>query len=228
MRCLLRCVILRDGGFMTDMAKPLMRALIQARMSSNRFPGKSLAPFRGKPLIWYVVRACMEGMGDASLVTVVTTDQPAERPLVAYLKDIGVSVFCGPADNVFRRYTEALWFYPCDWFFRVCGDSPLLEPIILKRARLWIEKEQPLCDIASNVWPTRQNPPGQSCEVIRTETFLSVNEDLLNDQDCEHVTKIFYRRPDLFSCVSLSLAEGAWQHESYTVDTIEDLKRLEH
>ena len=36
---------------------PTVRGFIQARMSSARFPGKVLAPFRGRPVIAWVIDA---------------------------------------------------------------------------------------------------------------------------------------------------------------------------
>ena len=222
-----RIVTIHDPVYTaSEKRTPLVRCLIQARMTSERFPGKSLAPFQGKPLIWWVVRACMAAVDDASLVTVLTTDQPAERPLVAYLKDIGVSVFCGPAKDVFRRYKEALWFYPCEWFFRVCGDSPLLDPAVLRQAKELLTPDTTV-DVFTNVWPERRNPPGQSCELVRTSSFLSVDESELTDIDREHLISFFYRHPDKFSIYRLPASSGSWSQSAYVVDTIEDLRRLE-
>ena len=201
---------------------PVIHWMIQARMSSTRFPGKSLAPFRGDPLIWHVIQACVQAANNASQVIVVTTHQSAERPLVAYLRDIGITLYLGSPENVFLRYQGALRYYPCDWFFRVCGDSPLLDPRLFEHAQALIRDG---VDVISNVYPARQNPPGQSVELIRTATFLSVDPNTLTDADTEHVTKVFYRQPERFHLLTAPW-KRVWPHGSYTVDTVEALRRL--
>lgn len=201
---------------------PVIHWMIQARMSSQRFPGKSLAPFRGDPLISHVIQACVRAATTASQIIVVTTNQPAERPLVAYCRELGIKCSCGSPENVFHRYREALRYYPCDWFFRVCGDSPLLDPQVFTHAQALIRDK---VDVISNVYPTRQNPPGQSVELIRTATFQAIDEDTLINVDKEYVTTVFYRQPERFRIVTAPW-KRVWPHGAYTVDTVEDLRRL--
>lgn len=203
---------------------PVVHWLIQARMSSTRFPGKSLAPFHGTPLIWHVIQACLAAAPTSPQVMVVTTDQPADHPLVLYLRALGISLYRGSPQNVFRRYTGALKVYPCDWFFRVCGDSLLLDPRVFQHAHALIRDG---VDVISNVYPVRQNPPGQSVELIRTATFQSIDDTTLTDTDREHVTTVFYRQPEKFRIVT-SPWTRTWEQQSYTVDTIDDLRRLEN
>jgi spore coat polysaccharide biosynthesis protein SpsF len=39
-----------------------IHVFIQARMSSRRFPGKVLAPFRGHPIIWHVLERVAQAL----------------------------------------------------------------------------------------------------------------------------------------------------------------------
>ena len=55
-----------------------------------------------------------------------TSGEPADDPLAALMRELGVAVFRGPLENVFRRFQLCLEEYPCTWFFRICADSPLL------------------------------------------------------------------------------------------------------
>src|SRR6476646_7667507 len=108
-----------------------VKAFIQARMSSQRYPGKVLAPFRGEPMIWHVVRAVETALPRPDLL-VVTSTHPTDDPLVHYLQAVGIQVFRGPLDNVLQRFLLCLQSHPCEWVLRINGDSPLLWPELLQ------------------------------------------------------------------------------------------------
>ena len=102
----------------------MVRVFIQARMSSQRFPGKVLAPFNGKPLIAQVIWRLTQVIS-ADAVVVATSMEPTDDPLAAYVRELGIAVFRGPLSNVFRRFQLCLETYPCTWSVRICADSPL-------------------------------------------------------------------------------------------------------
>jgi hypothetical protein len=100
-----------------------VRAFVQARMSSRRFPGKVLAPYRGWPVIRHVMAAVTEAFGDRVPLTVLTSVEPSDDPLVAYLEHLGVDVFRGPLDDVFERFRQCLCGRPCAWMLRLNADT---------------------------------------------------------------------------------------------------------
>jgi len=200
-----------------------VRVFIQARMSSQRFPGKVLAPFRQEPIVRQVVRAATAAAGSESAV-VLTSDEPSDDPLAAYLTTIGTPVFRGSLNNVFDRFRQALAHWPCDRFVRICADSPLLSADLLKSAIAWAQ-DWPV-DLVSNVFP-RSFPKGQSLEIARAATFLAINPRELTEHDREHVMPIFYRNPDRYSIINLFSADAGLAEQSMTIDTLDDLYRLE-
>lgn len=192
-------------------------------MSSARFPGKVLAPFRGEPILMHVVRAAVSAVGSDSVVVLTSTKQ-SDDPVVAYLDLINTAVFRGSLNNVFDRFQQALSAWPCDRFVRVCADSPLLSAQLLKAS---IARSQNLpVDLVSNVFP-RTFPKGQSLEIVDSKTFLSINASDLRDLDREHVTPIFYHHPDRYRIVNLCSTDERLAEQSMTVDTLDDLRRLE-
>src|SRR5262245_39745954 len=99
-------------------------------MGSARFPGKVLAPFRGRPLIASVIARVSEA-GPGAIV-VATTTESTDDPLVAYLHQLDVPVFRGQEANVVARFQACLADYPCRWFLRVCADSPLIDGNVMR------------------------------------------------------------------------------------------------
>jgi len=201
----------------------VVRIFIQARMSSRRFPGKVLAPFRGNPLIAAVIGQVTQAI-PADAVVVATSCEPADDPVASYVRDIGISVFRGPLGNVFRRFQLCLEAYPCTWFVRICADSPmlssdLLQAVMAHRHRLDV-------DLITNVYP-RTFPKGHSVELLRAETFAAIPADLLSAEEQEHMTKYYYNNPDRFSILNLDSGNAELAKISFVIDTIEDLRRLE-
>lgn len=200
-----------------------VRILIQARMSSHRFPGKVLAPFKGKPLIWHILERAKEILSPDQ-IAVVTSQAASDDPLVSYLERMNVSVFRGELEDVFDRFRSCLRLYPCDWFFRVCGDSPFLNTELMNQMLFLIDQEP--FDLITNV-QFRTFPKGRSVELIHSRIFLSVNPVLLTPEEEEHPTLYFYRNPDRFKIKNMESRDLELSKVSLAIDSIKDLKRLE-
>lgn len=193
-------------------------------MSSRRFPGKVLAPFRGRPLICHVVDAVVRALPNARAV-VLTSHEPSDDPIAAYLGSEGVAVFRGPLDDVFERFRLCLQENPCELLVRVCADSPLLDENMLRAVVR--RGEQGDVDVVSTTYPRRTFPQGQNAELVRADAFLAVDRAQLAADEREHVTPYFYRRPHQFRLATLVSGHDSFASSSLAVDTIEDLARLE-
>ena len=200
-----------------------IRAFVQARMSSHRFPGKVLAPFRGQPLIRQVVAAVQRGLPSVP-VTVLTSEEASDDPLAAYLGQAGIAVFRGPLDDVFGRFRRCAAVQPCGWFMRVSADSPLLDGRVL---RTLVERSQDgRWDVVTTIFP-RTFPSGQNADLVRTQALMAVDAETLSPDEREHVTPFFYRHPDPFRILNVESGDPRLADVHLAVDTIEDLKRLE-
>lgn len=203
----------------------LTGAFIQARMSSSRFPGKVLAPLHGKPILRHVidrVALCIR----PSLITVLTSREESDDPIAAFCQWLNIPVFRGSLDNVFLRFRQALEIYPCDYFFRITADSPQLRPDILQRMLLVAMQNGGECDLVTNAL-VRSYPVGQSVELIKTSTFLTIDPETLDSQEEEHVTPYFYRNHKQFYIINLENPQGDQSEVHLAVDTLEDIQRLE-
>ncbi len=192
-------------------------------MSSRRLPGKVLAPFRGRPLVAHVIERVRDGLGSAPVV-LVTSVHPTDDPLAAYARTLDVPVFRGPLDDVFGRFRAALDVHPCTFVMRVCCDSPLLLPTMV-RDMAQIAREGAF-DVVTTTHP-RTFPSGQNVEVIRTRTMLAIHPGELDAHDREHVTRFFYRHPMRFTIKNVESGDANLAEQNDCVDTLDDLVRLE-
>ena len=204
------------------MTEPV-RVFIQARMSSRRFPGKVLAPFRGEPMIQSVLRAVDLALPDVPIV-VATSLHPSDDPLAAYVTTLGVPVFRGALEQVFDRFVACAETYPCRFILRVNADSPLMGAPPLRAVMAHVDA--PALDLVTTTFP-RTFPRGQNAELIRVDAMRSIDTATMTPDDQEHVTQFFYRNPGRFRILNVESGDPSLAALSYAVDTLDDLHRLE-
>jgi spore coat polysaccharide biosynthesis protein SpsF len=192
-----------------------LRAFIQARMSSRRFPGKVLAPFRGVPVLEHVVNAVRRALPEVPLV-VLTSSDPSDDAIAGHLGARGL-------DDVLGRFVLALAVHPCEWILRVNADSPLLAPEVLRAVA---ERSRTGADLVTTTFP-RSFPVGQNAELISAEALRRIDAEQLGQADREHVTAYFYRHPDGFVIVPVSSSDPTLADLRLAIDEPADLERLE-
>jgi spore coat polysaccharide biosynthesis protein SpsF len=204
------------------MAPVRVNAVIQARMSSTRLPGKVLRPLGGRTVLSWAIRAAAT-TPDIDAVILATSVSPADDPVAAEAARCGAEVVRGPLDDVLARYAMAVRAHPCDAVVRLTADCPLLDPVLIGQVvGLWLA--DPTLDHVSNV-VVRRYPRGLDTELVR--------RDVLEEQDRtatgghrEHVTSNIYTRPSVFRCAGVVPGEDN-SDLRITLDTAQDATLLE-
>jgi len=107
--------------------------IVQARMGSERLPGKVLKEINGKPMIYYILMRLKKSKYIDEII-LATSIKEADAPLVEYVESLGVEVFRGSENNVLERYKLASDKYGGEVIVRVTGDCPIIDPIIVDNA----------------------------------------------------------------------------------------------
>jgi spore coat polysaccharide biosynthesis protein SpsF len=202
---------------------PNCRIVIQARMTSSRFPGKVLAPLHGRPLLAHVVERARL-VPEADDVIVATSTAPSDEPVALYAEHVlRAPVFRGDLENVALRFQQCIREWPCRWFVRVSGDSPVIDPELVSAL---VARAHAGTDLVTNV-AVRTFPPGQSVEVIRSEVFLSLDTGAMTPEEQEHVTTHYYRNPNKFHITNVESGDVRLAERRLVVDTVDDLNALE-
>lgn len=177
-----------------------MLAIIQARLSSKRLPGKVLKELGGRPMLGWT----LERVHAARLVTrvvVATSTREEDDAVAGFCASKCVTCYRGPLDNVAERFAVAVRGEKADAFTRVTGDAPLIDPDLIDTAiRLYQTGDW---DLVSNVL-VRSFPIGQSVEVLRSAVFLEALAGLEEGEDREHVTRFFHRNRTRYRTVNFS------------------------
>ena len=203
-----------------------LRIFIQARLSSRRFPGKVLAPFRGKPLLGLVFdRAVEAGICDAQHVVVLTSAHPSDDAIEAYCREHALGCFRGPLDDVLGRFAGAAVRHGGKWIVRLTADSPLV-PVELMRfvAPLLDESAWDLVTTTHR----RTLPKGMNIEAFTSSSLIrALDAGDLSDADREHVTAYFHRHTEKFRICNVGLRSRNHSAWDYAVDNPDDLARIE-
>lgn len=197
-------------------------AIIQARMGSQRLPDKSLRPIAGRPVLQYVIER-LQHCDSLDAIVVATSSEAVDDSIHAFCRSHGVACVRGELEDVAGRFCRGLDAYPMDAFVRVCGDRPLLDQALVSRGIDLFRAGT--FDVVTNVCPPTF-PPGQTVEVIRTETFRLAYSEMKAEADREHVTPLFYRHPERFRLHNFR-ADHDYAGVRLVLDTESDARRLE-
>jgi spore coat polysaccharide biosynthesis protein SpsF len=172
----------------------MILAILQARMSSSRLPGKVLMPLAGAPLIVRQIERVARARRIDRLV-VATSVEPSDDPLEKAVRREGVAVFRGPLDDVQTRFIGALDACgPTDHVVRLTADCPLADPMVIDAT---IEAVLAAgADYGSNTPPHRTFPKGLDVEVMRAEVLRQAAAEATTPEEHEHVTWALHRRPE--------------------------------
>ena len=197
-------------------------AIIQARMSSTRLPGKVLKPIIGRPML----ELQLERLKRARLIDtliVATSDQPDDDPIVTLCEQQSIGIFRGSLSDVLGRYHGALSaFGPANHVVRLTADCPLADPDVIDGCIA-----QHLADGAdyTSNGVERTFPRGLDVEVMTAATLERAHREATALDEREHVTMHIYRNSQTFQ-LSHFVQDRKLGSLRWTVDTPGDLEMV--
>jgi glutamate-1-semialdehyde 2,1-aminomutase/spore coat polysaccharide biosynthesis protein SpsF len=193
-------------------------ALIQARMSSRRLPGKILAPILGKPMLLRQVERVRRSRTIDKIV-VVTSDHRDDDAVERLCAENEIDCFRGSLDDVLDRFYRAALPFKPDHVVRLTGDCPLTDPGLIDEV---VESHlRTGADFTNNALePTF--PDGLDVEVVRFESLAAAWREASALPDREHVTPFIEARPARFKTNSFKNGVD-FSAMRWTVDEPEDL-----
>ena len=200
---------------------PMILAVLQARMSSTRLPGKVMADVAGAPMILRQIERLRRARRLDRIAVATSTDR-SDDGLAAMLALHDVAVCRGPLDDVLARYIGALdAFGPPEVLVRLTADCPLADPeVIDETVALLLDRR---LDYAANTPAHRTYPKGLDVEVMRAEALRRAAREATDPYEREHVTPFLYRHPEIFAQDFISQAADEGEVR-WTVDRPDDLE----
>lgn len=193
--------------------------ILQARMASQRLPGKALQVVGGRTVLEHCLRRLSaSGIGR---VVLATTERPEDDALEAVASSLNIPTFRGGEHDVLDRFVRCASRFDIDPVIRATGDNPAVD---IDGARRLLELVQ---ETRADYVIEEGLPYGAAVECVKASA-LGVAAMLARDPfDREHVTTFVRRRHDLFKIVAVPAPESL-RHPGVkvTVDTWDDLQQL--
>lgn len=106
---------------------PRILAIIQARYSSSRLPGKVLVEIAGQPMLARVVDRA-RGARTLAGVVVATTIDPTDDPVERLCRERAIPCYRGSLYDVLDRYYQAALRFEAEVIVRLTADCPVIDP----------------------------------------------------------------------------------------------------
>lgn len=199
-------------------------AVVQARMSSTRLPGKTLREMAGAPMLKLLLDRLAAPECGASVV-VATSDEGSDDPVAELCTKEGVPCVRGSLEDVLGRFVRVVERFGPDVVVRLTGDNPLVDARAVNaglRAFREGAGRGPRHVGVSNHLEDRTDPYGYCVEVVRPEALRELDRSEPMPEEREHVT-LGFRRAD-FGVDSYSILPGDQRRLRWTVDTEEDFR----
>ena len=208
-------------------------AIVQARMGSNRLPGKMMMDLCRQPLLFWVLSRVKKSnlIGSALLAT---SDKAEDDPLEELAFQLHVPVFRGSETDVLGRFVKAAESIGAEKIIRICGDNPLIAPEEIDRLVTSYESivKQESCSgrlYVFNYGPRLGNnyPDGLGGEMFSFKLLQKLDKLVSKPKHREHVCAYIWDHPDEFLIHSFKPPkEIAFPDIKLDVDTKEDLSKL--
>jgi spore coat polysaccharide biosynthesis protein SpsF len=200
----------------------MVLAILQARMSSSRLPGKVLKPLLGVPMILRQIERVQRATGIDHLLVATSTDT-SDDELADVMRSHGVSVFRGPLDDVLGRFVLAATPHRPEWVLRLTADCPLADPAVIDRVIDEVKGSGK--DFGSNA-VKHTFPNGLEAELVRFALLVQLDASPRTNAEREHVTYALYRNAGEYPVHSVE-HERDLSHHRWTVDEPRDFALVE-
>ncbi|SDZ32762.1 spore coat polysaccharide biosynthesis protein SpsF [Proteiniborus ethanoligenes] len=197
--------------------------IVQARMGSERLPGKVIKPILGKPMILYTLDRLKRSKYIDEIVLATSTSEK-EEPLVQVVAQEGYNIFRGEEHNVLKRYIDAYEKFGGDIIIRITGDCPLIDPQIVDNVishYLMYDYDYVRLDVPDTFIR------GFDVEVFSAKALERAYEEVNKsdeEQYKEHVTLYMYRNKDKFRVGYVKGDKLYNKDYRLCVDTVEDFE----
>lgn len=198
-------------------------AVIEARMTSSRMPGKPLLYAAGLSMLEHLIKR-LKAVPSIDQIVLATTVNRDDEPLVHLAVKRGISVFQGDENDVMQRVIDAGSWVNAEVVVEITADCPIIDPEIIEQTIRMFKAHQ--VDYVSNAL-IRSYPDGMDTQVFRLDTLKRSAAMTSERLDHEHVTLHIRNHPEHFSRIHLvAPPEIHWPDLGLTLDERSDYELI--
>ena len=224
-------------------------AIIQARMSASRLPGKVLLDIGGEPMLVRVVNRTRRSQVVDEVVVATSLDK-SDDPIEQICSQRGIPCHRGSLHDVLDRYYHAARYLSAEVIVRITADCPVIDPRVIDQtlyafygtgSNLIVEEDarkkdlsrvrplmSPTWDFTANRLPPpwkRTFPIGLDTEICTFSALEIAWQEATQPHQREHVMPFLYENKDRFRVLMVN-HDPDYGHMRWTVDTPQDLELI--
>ena len=187
----------------------MIAAIVQARMTSTRLPGKVLLEVMGRPILSYQIER-LRRVNNLDNIIIATTTNRDDDPIVEFCERESASYFRGSENDVLDRYYQAAKKFGVNDIMRITADCPLIDPQICDNIiQIYLESD------IDYIHTGLTFAEGLDCEV------LSFNVLERSRREASLLSEYVHNHPELFKKVTFQNKTDDRKYR-FTVDEQED------
>lgn len=201
-------------------------AILQARMSSSRLPGKVLLNLNEKTIIEHVYNN-VRASNLVDEVFIATSTDKSDDQIESLCIRKKFNVYRGSLDNVLDRYFNVASEHKANIVVRITCDCPLVSSETIDNLiKILIDNNY---DYASNTCPPASSiyPDGSDVEVFTFDALKKAYFSNSKYVNKEHVTFQFWQ-DRAFNSFQLKDLNNNYSHLRYTLDYDEDYEVIKY
>ena len=201
------------------MKAPILTIIIQARLGSRRFPGKSIEKIENQPMIWHVINR-LKQVKTPHQTVLATTNNDEDKILLNIADEMEIFSFAGSQNDVLDRYYSCAEKFSADPIIRITGDCPLIDLQLIDEIIQFYQKNN-FDYISNTLKPTF--PDGFDVEIFSFQTLKTIMEKSSLKSEREHVTAYLKTHTNEFKIYNYTNKKDL-SHYRWTIDQKEDLE----
>jgi spore coat polysaccharide biosynthesis protein SpsF len=194
-------------------------AIIEARMTSSRLPGKVLMEINKKPVLWYLIRR-LKKIKRINNIILATTTNKEDDELVNLAKKNKIKFYRGSEHDVMQRVLFAARKFKTDIIVSITGDCPIIDHNLVSQCLNSFLKNN--VDYLSNS-NIRSYPDGMDVQVYNYQALRKSYSLTRSMEDKEHVTLHIRKNPNKFKILNIvAPSELHYPNLGLTLDYYQD------
>jgi spore coat polysaccharide biosynthesis protein SpsF len=176
-------------------------AVIQARYTSTRLPGKVLMDLAGKPVLGHIIER-LSVVDSIDEICLSVPDGDGQQPLLEFADTVdGLSVSRGPVEDLISRFANAVDITNATAVVRAWADCPAVNPTSTAALIAAFHNES----VAYAEIPGDSGyPEGFEVHILSAELIKTVDAGATDPKDRELIIPYLTRYPNQFPCLRLS------------------------
>ena len=197
--------------------------IVQARMSSTRFPNKIMKTVLDEPVLFRQLERIAAIQHSVQLV-VATSQQPEDDMILKACQEREYACMRGNLNDLLDRHYQIAKYLKADTVIKIPSDCPLIDTDVIDQTISFYLENINKYDFVSNLHPATF-PDGNDVEIMTFDCMERTWHEATTQLEREHTTPYIWENSDKFRCANVPWETGldySMSHR-FTLDYKEDL-----